>query len=56
MEWTKESYIVPQALIKKVSEALRDNWFYSLEDGDQDNNDQIIAASEELDKCIDDQE
>lgn len=55
MELTKEKYTISRDTIKKVLDALGDNWFSS--DGEEEyNNDDIVEADKALQEEIETQE
>jgi hypothetical protein len=48
VELTKKEYIISKETLEIVLKALGNNWFVSTGDGDEDNNDEIIAADRVL--------
>ena len=56
MKLTKESYLISKGLAQQLLSVLGERWFISRGDGDQDNDDDVIAADKALQAEIEKQE
>jgi hypothetical protein len=48
MKLTKEKYTVSRATLEEVIDALNNNWFVSVGDGEEYNNEDVISAQHSL--------